>query len=140
MSGTQTQRGVCGWGGCETYIFDEFVGLDHSIEAGLGSPGEIRLLGVSLVFFVLVNLDVGNVELDFGDLKRDIGLESDRYLGGYKFRSGRLPELRSAPRAGSASYLNRVEEAPCDREDRKGKDDVVSYPTLDHRGGVVLSN
>jgi hypothetical protein len=48
-----------------TYILNVLVDLEHALAAVFRGPGEVFLLGIIAIRFVLINLDVLGLEFNF---------------------------------------------------------------------------
>ena len=71
-----------------TYLHNQFVYFKHFLTASFVSPREMGFLGVVFIFFVFVDANVFNIDLDFADLNR----ESDT-----PFVNSKLPQLSFVP-------------------------------------------
>jgi hypothetical protein len=54
-----------------TYLHNQFVYFKHFITASFVSPREMGFLGVIFIFFVFVDANVFNIDLDFAYLNRE---------------------------------------------------------------------
>ena len=128
------------WG--DTYILDEFVGLEHLGEAFLGGPGEVLLLLLCGLVLLLVRFNIGGLRLHFVHLHTGNGESTsyaNRRVGPFCSQEVRT-EASARRKVGSverATYQHGVVTAPSDGKDSQSEDDIVRIAGLNHRASRV---